>query len=103
MIRFSTVALMDEQKCYDYLVEILHPKGLCCPKCETPVEQSKVHRRDRDPIPTTSWRRTRKASYTQTPRTHRGAAPIKHGATVRGTRTVLRSRESLAVKAAKST
>jgi transposase len=39
MIRFSTVELMDEQKCYDYLVEILHP-----------VEQSKVHRRDRAPI-----------------------------------------------------
>jgi hypothetical protein len=50
MIRFSTVALMDEQKCYDYLVEILHPKGLCCPKCGTSVEQSKVHRWDRDPI-----------------------------------------------------
>jgi hypothetical protein len=40
MIRFSTIALMDEQKCYDYLVEILYPKGLCCPKCGTPVEQS---------------------------------------------------------------
>jgi hypothetical protein len=46
MIRFSTVELMDEQKCYDYLVEILHPGGLCCPECEDPVEQSKVHRRD---------------------------------------------------------
>ena len=43
MIRFSTVELMDEQKCYDYLVEILHPDGLCCPECESPVEQSKVH------------------------------------------------------------
>jgi hypothetical protein len=29
MIRFSTLQLMDEQKCYDYLVEILHPEGLC--------------------------------------------------------------------------
>ena len=50
MIRFSTVELMDEQKCYDYLVEILHPKGLCCPACGTPAEQAKVHRRDRAPI-----------------------------------------------------
>jgi hypothetical protein len=50
MIRFSTVELMDEQKCYDYLVEILHPDGLCCPECKSPVEQSKVHRRDRAPI-----------------------------------------------------
>ncbi len=50
MIRFSTLELMDEQKCYDYLVEILHPDGLCCPACERPVEQSKVHRRDRAPM-----------------------------------------------------
>ncbi len=50
MIRFSTVELMDEQKCYDYLVEILHPNGLCCPECDTPAEQSKVHRRDRAPV-----------------------------------------------------
>ena len=50
MIRFSTVALMDEQKCYDYLVEILHPRGLCCPQCQKPVKQSKVHRRDRAPL-----------------------------------------------------
>ena len=50
MIRFSTVELMDEQKCYDYLVEILHPAGLCCPTCQNSVEQSKVHRRDRAPI-----------------------------------------------------
>jgi hypothetical protein len=28
MIRFSTVELMDEQNCYDYLVETLHPGGL---------------------------------------------------------------------------
>ena len=49
MICFSTVELMDEQKCYDYLVEILHPNGLCCPECKTPVEQSTVHRRDRAP------------------------------------------------------
>lgn len=50
MIRFSTVELMDEQKCYDYLVEILHPKGLCGPACETPVKHAKVHRRDRAPM-----------------------------------------------------
>ena len=32
------------------MVEILHPKGLCCPACETPVEHAKVHRRDRAPV-----------------------------------------------------
>jgi hypothetical protein len=50
MIRFSTLELMDEQKCYDYLVEILHPRGLCCPACERPAEESQVHRRDRAPV-----------------------------------------------------
>jgi hypothetical protein len=50
MIRFSTLELMDEQKCYDYLVRILLPEGLRCPECETPVEQSKVHRHDRVPM-----------------------------------------------------
>jgi len=28
MIRFSTLDLMDEPKCYVYLVAILHPEGL---------------------------------------------------------------------------
>jgi transposase len=50
MIRFSTCGLMDENKCYEFLVEILHPNGTCCPLCEKPVEQSKVHRRDRAPV-----------------------------------------------------
>lgn len=50
MIRFSILDLMDEDKCYQFLVEMLHPKGLCCPVCGTPAEQSKVHRRDRAPV-----------------------------------------------------
>ncbi len=50
MIIFSTLDLMDEAKCYDYLVEILHPNGLCCPSCGLSAEQSKVHRRDRAPL-----------------------------------------------------
>lgn len=50
MICFSTLDLMDEQKCYEYLVEILHPGGLGCPACHTPVEHAKVHRRDRAPL-----------------------------------------------------
>jgi len=47
MIRFSTLDLMDELKCYVYLVAILHPEGLGCPACHTPVAHAKVHRRDR--------------------------------------------------------
>lgn len=50
MICFSTLELMDEQKCYEYLVGILHPEGLYCPTCGKPVAQSKVHRRDRAPL-----------------------------------------------------
>jgi len=50
MIHFSTTNLMDEQKCYDYLVEILHPNGLCCPNCHRPVEECHIHRSDRTPI-----------------------------------------------------
>ena len=50
MILFAIIDLMDEQKCYDFLVEILHPDGLHCPSCRAPVEQSRVHRRDRAPL-----------------------------------------------------
>lgn len=50
MLIFSTVDLMDEQKCYDLLVTILHPQGLHCPNCQRPVEASRVHRRDRAPL-----------------------------------------------------
>ncbi len=50
MILFSTVELMDEQKCYNFLVEILHPKGLHCPDCCKPVDLLKVHRHDRAPL-----------------------------------------------------
>lgn len=50
MILFSIVDLMDEQKCYEFLLNILQPDGLHCPKCKTPVEEGKVHRRDRAPL-----------------------------------------------------
>jgi transposase-like protein len=50
MILFSIVNLLDEQKCYDYLVDILHPNGLHCPRCQKATEQSDIHRRDRAPL-----------------------------------------------------
>jgi len=50
MIRFSTHDLMDDKKCYELLVEVLHPNGMCCPVCGKPVEQCKVHRRNRAPV-----------------------------------------------------
>lgn len=50
MMIFPINDLMDEQKCYDYLLRILHVNGLRCKRCGTPVEQCKVHRRNRAPI-----------------------------------------------------
>src|SRR5438874_2554530 len=50
MLQFSTVELMDEQKCYDFLIGILHPNGLCCGKCQRPVAAAKVHRHERAPV-----------------------------------------------------
>ena len=50
MIIFSLIELLDEQKCYDFLVNILHPNGLHCSKCQCPVADSKIHRMDRAPV-----------------------------------------------------
>ena len=50
MIAFSTADLMDEQKCYEFLVSLLHPRGLGCPCCHTPVSQAGIHRHDRVPV-----------------------------------------------------
>lgn len=50
MLIFSLVEFLDEQKCYDFLVDILHPDGLECPVCQCAVEDSKIHRNDRAPI-----------------------------------------------------
>jgi transposase-like protein len=41
--------LMDEQACYDFLVKLLHPDGLACPRCHH-ADGLKVHRYDRAPI-----------------------------------------------------
>lgn len=50
MMIFPITEFMDEQKCYDYLVTILHPNGLVCPRCAMPVQRSFVHRWDRAPV-----------------------------------------------------
>ncbi len=44
---FPIHTYMDEQACYDKLVEILHPKGLACPRCGG--REYGVHRRHRAP------------------------------------------------------
>jgi transposase-like protein len=41
--------LMDEQACSEFLVHLLHPDGLACPRCHH-TDTLKVHRYDRAPI-----------------------------------------------------
>jgi transposase-like protein len=46
---FPLSDLMDERSCYDFLISLLHPDGLACPRCHR-HDGLKVHRRDRAPI-----------------------------------------------------
>lgn len=50
MLVFPIGFMMDEQKCFDFLVSILHGTGLHCDKCGNAVENCGVHRRDRAPV-----------------------------------------------------
>jgi transposase-like protein len=45
---FPIGALLDEGACYDYLVALIHPRGLTCPRCGS--DDLRVHRRTRDPV-----------------------------------------------------
>jgi transposase-like protein len=45
---FPLLDLLDEQACYDFLVDALHPDGLRCPGCRS--RQRTVHRSHRDPV-----------------------------------------------------
>ena len=50
MIKFPLTELLDEQACYEWLLKILHPKGLYCPNGHAlPVVQA-PHDRQRAPI-----------------------------------------------------
>ena len=50
MITFSIQELMDEQKCYDYLLTVLHPQGLKCPAGHPIHPGQKPHDRHRAPV-----------------------------------------------------
>jgi transposase-like protein len=45
---FPIADLLDESACYDYLVGLMHPRGLTCPRCGS--GDLRVHRRTRDPV-----------------------------------------------------
>jgi transposase len=46
---FPLVDLLDEQACYDYLLAVLHPAGLACPRCQH-QDGLGIHRRHRAPV-----------------------------------------------------
>lgn len=50
MLIFPIQHLLDEQACYDWLMQTLHPDGLCCPKGPLLPEGQKPHDRHRAPI-----------------------------------------------------
>jgi transposase-like protein len=46
---FPLQDFLDENACYAKLVQLLHPEGLSCPRCQSRTGLN-IHRRDRDPI-----------------------------------------------------
>lgn len=49
-MRFPIQDLMSEETCYERLLEILHPDGLCCPEGHALPEGQAPHNRDRAPV-----------------------------------------------------
>jgi len=50
MMQFPLDILLDEQACYDYLLQVLHPNGVACPHGhQLPLDQA-PHDRHRAPI-----------------------------------------------------
>ncbi len=49
---FPIADLMDEGACYEKLLGLLHPAGLCCPGCGADRASGElgVHRRRRAPV-----------------------------------------------------
>ena len=50
MIRFPLTDWLNQQECYYFLLDILHPQGLCCPYGHLLPKGQCPHRRDRAPI-----------------------------------------------------
>ena len=48
MMDFPIDDLMDEDACYRWLIDLLHPGGLCCPRCGG--TDAFVHRYTREPL-----------------------------------------------------
>ena len=50
MMQFPLDTLLDEQACYDYLLQVLHPNGLACPHGHQLPPDQAPHDRHRAPI-----------------------------------------------------
>lgn len=50
MMIFPIDELLDEQRCYDFLLKVLHPAGLHCPNGHPLPAGQAPHDRHRDPI-----------------------------------------------------
>lgn len=50
MLEWALTDLMDEQACYNYLLQALHPEGLHCPKGHPLPPEQAPHDRHRAPI-----------------------------------------------------
>ena len=50
MLLFPIQEMMDEQKCYNYLLRVLHPDGLKCPRGPPLPSDQQPHDRHREPI-----------------------------------------------------
>ena len=57
MMEFPITELMDEQACYDFLVGVLHPKGVRCPEGHKVAPGQAPHMSDRAPLVDYRWRR----------------------------------------------
>ena len=49
-MRFPIQNLMSEEACYERLLEILHPDGLCCAQGHALPEGQEPHNRERAPV-----------------------------------------------------
>lgn len=49
-MRFPIHDLLDEQRCYDFLLQALHPEGLRCPHGHPLLPEQGAHSRQRAPI-----------------------------------------------------
>ena len=50
MMQFPLTTLLDEQACYDFLLQVLHPGGLACPHGHVLPSAQAPHDRHRAPI-----------------------------------------------------